>query len=602
MVVTKLTFLTYFCIIYMIILLIIYFSKERIKNEENKIFVIMMVANIIGLFLQLLSAQCSYQYNTLPVFVSDFVIKLYLAYFIIFGLLMLTYIVILANKDNKDKVLTFSFALYLFATLIIFFLPMSVHLDLDNLIFYSYGPAVSYSFAVGGVTSVILVCLSVINRKQIPKKKMIPLFMYLIMAGIAIIIQKNNPELMIVCYIESLMCFLMFHTIENPDMLMVEELSKAQKLSEKTANDKNTFLYTISSDIEKRIDKIDSIYSNIINAKSEEESKYYLSELKENLDNSRNMLRRTIDISDMDAIHLQTTNNKYNLKLLLESVYSLKKKDINKDIDFRLNLSDDLPEELYGDSIKLKQILASILDNSIKYTDKGSVEFRVSSVIKNDVARLFFTVEDTGKGIDIFKQNEIMSDNHDLEKEEIESLDNMDLNLKVVRKMINVIGGTFAIDSNNYGGTTINITIDQKIVHNELSKEEEQIVKYSESLKNQKTCAVITLDKNDSKFIKKYAKKYNFKVSEFNVTKNALDNIRNNVNYDIVIIDEFMEKIDARSLLKKLKDEDFKGKVLVISKNKDIKTKKELIDEGFDGIIYKPFDKKDLESKLKGLQ
>ena len=602
MVVNKLTFLTYFCIIYMIMLIVIYFSKERIKNSENKVYVIMMIANVIGLILQNLSAHFSYNYYNYPAAVTEIIVKFYLIYFLAFGVLLLFYIIVNANRDNKDKVLNLGIALLGLISFIILLLPIDMHLDFDNQIFYSTGIACNFTYACGFGVSVIIIISMIVNRKRVPKKKMLPLFAYLLLTLVAIIIQRSNPDIMIICYIESLVCFLMFHTIENPDMLMVEELTKAQKLSEKTANDKNTFLYTISSDIEKRIDKIDSIYSNIINAKSEEESKYYLSELKENLDNSRNMLRRTIDISDMDAIHLQTTNNKYNLKLLLESVYSLKKKDINKDIDFRLNLSDDLPEELYGDSIKLKQILASILDNSIKYTDKGSVEFRVSSVIKNDVARLFFTVEDTGKGIDIFKQNEIMSDNHDLEKEEIESLDNMDLNLKVVRKMINVIGGTFAIDSNNYGGTTINITIDQRIVQNELSKEEEQIVKYSESLKNQKTCAVITADKNDSKFIKKYAKKYNFKVSEFNVTKNALDNIRNNIVYDIVIIDEFMEKIDARSLLKKLKDEDFKGKVLVISKNKDIKTKKELIDEGFDGIVYKPFDKKDLESKLKGLQ
>ena len=188
-----------------------------------------------------------------------------------------------------------------------------------------------------------------------------------------------------------------------------------------------------------------------------------------------------------------------------------------------------------------------------------------------------------------------------LDKEEVESLDNMELSLKVIRKMINVIGGTFSIDSNNYGGTTISITLDQKVVHNALTKEEEKIAEYSEAVKNQKSIAIITLDKNDSKLIKKMVKRNNYKANEFDVTKNALDNVRNNVRYDAIIIDEFMEKIDARSLLKKLKDEGFDGKVIVISKNKDIKTKKELLDEGFDSIIYKPISKKDLISKIKEL-
>ena len=601
MVVNKLTFLTYFCIIYMIMLIIIYFSKERIKNSENKVYVIMMIANVIGLILQNLSAHFSYNYYNYPAAVTEIIVKFYLVYFLAFGVLLLFYIIVNANRDNKDKVLNLGIALLGLISFIILLLPIDMHLDFDNQIFYSTGIACNFTYACGFGVSIIIIISMIVNRKRVPKKKMLPLFAYLLLTLVAIIIQRSNPDIMMICYIESLVCFLMFHTIENPDMIMVEELTKAQKLSEKTANDKNSFLYTISNDIENRIDKIEGIYSNIVNAKSKEESKYYLDELKAVLDSSRTLLRRTIDISDMDVKHLQTTNTKYDLKLLIDSVYSLKKKDIDKPIDFRVSLSDDLPEELYGDSIKIKQILSSVIDNSIKFTDEGSIELRVSSIIKNEVARLFFVIEDTGQGMDIFKQNEIMNDNHDLDKEEVESLDNMELSLKVIRKMINVIGGTFSIDSNNYGGTTISITLDQKVVHNALTKEEEKIAEYSEAVKNQKSIAIITLDKNDSKLIKKMVKRNNYKANEFDVTKNALDNVRNNVRYDAIIIDEFMEKIDARSLLKKLKDEGFDGKVIVISKNKDIKTKKELLDEGFDSIIYKPISKKDLISKIKEL-
>ena len=66
MVVTKLTFLTFFCILYMVSQIIIYYSKARLKTEENKIYTIMMVTNLIGLFLQLLSGQFSYKYNEYP--------------------------------------------------------------------------------------------------------------------------------------------------------------------------------------------------------------------------------------------------------------------------------------------------------------------------------------------------------------------------------------------------------------------------------------------------------------------------------------------------------------------------------------------------------
>ena len=176
MLVTKLTFLTYFCIIYMITLLIIFFSRERIKNEENRIYVIMMFTNLVGLFLQLLSAQVSYKYNEIPTFISDVVIKLYLIYFIVFGMLLYWYLMALVNKPNKSKIISIVLSILLFASLIIFFMPMNVHTDLENLIFYSYGPAVTFSFIIGGFISFLLIITLIINYKNISKKKAIPLF------------------------------------------------------------------------------------------------------------------------------------------------------------------------------------------------------------------------------------------------------------------------------------------------------------------------------------------------------------------------------------------------------------------------------------------
>ena len=601
MVVTKLTFLTFFCILYMVSQVIIYYSKARLKNEENKIYTIMMVTNLVGLFLQLLSGQFSYKYNNYPTFVSDFVIKSYLVYFIIFGMLMFWYVITITNNKHKNKIINTSFAIILFLSLIIYFLPMKLHLDYTNGIVYSYGPAVSYSFILGGITALLLILTTMINIKKTSKKKLIPMLFYMILATVAIVIQKRNPELMILCYVESFLCFLMFYTIENPDIIMIEELTKAQKLSENTSNEKSNFIHIITGDISNKLDTAEKISNSVLSLNPEEKVKEYMYDLKNLVNVARAKLNQTIDISDMDNKHLRVTNNKYNVKVLFNSIYSIKKSEVNKNIDLRLNISDDIPEELYGDSIKLKQILLSIIDNSIKYTKEGFIEFRVNSIIKNNICRLIIAVEDSGSGINIYKQNEIMSNTGDLTKEEINSLEDMDLNLKTIRKMISIIGGTFTIDSNKYKGTTVNITIDQRIFEGEKSKEEKQIEKYSEEIKNQKRLAVISLNKNDIAAIKNTAKKNGYKVDEFSVTKDLLDLVRNNEKFDVVFIEEYMEKIDARALLNKLKVENFKGKIFVISKNKDIQNKKVLLDLGFAGIVNTPVSKKEVLSKLENI-
>ena len=274
----------------------------------------------------------------------------------------------------------------------------------------------------------------------------------------------------------------------------------------------------------------------------------------------------------------------------------MKSQNLDEDVEFRLNLADELPNELYGDSIKLKQILLSLLSNSIKYTEKGFIELRVSSIIKNDICRLLLTVEDSGKGIDIYKQNEIMDNHEDMSEEDIESLNSDEIPLKVIRKMVSAIGGTFTIDTNKYRGTTITIALDQRMVHNELSKEEESIEKYSDSFRNQKRCAIVSLNNDDIKNISSVYKKNGYKVDKFDGTKVLLDILRNKENYDVIYIDEYMEKIDARSFIMKCKDiEGFKAKVIVISKNNSINNKKELLNYGFSGTINSPVNKKDIK-------
>jgi len=175
----------------------------------------------------------------------------------------------------------------------------------------------------------------------------------------------------------------------------------------------------------------------------------------------------------------------------------------------------------------------------------------------------------------------------------------MNLDLKIIRKMISAIGGTFIIDKNKYNGTSISINLDQRIHTENKSKEEKQIEKYSKEINSQKRIAIVSLNKDNISIIKNASKKRGLKVEEFNVTKNLLDLLRNSEKYDAIFIEEDMEKIDARSLLAKAKQiEGFNSKIFVITKNKEIKNKKELLNEGFAGIIFSPVEKKDIINKL----
>ena len=586
-----------------ILIVILFFRKEKINSPETKIYGTMIVSSLIDTTLVTTILVIAYlNFNPVTNLLIIILNKIDFIHYVLWPSLafLYTFYISYSNIDHYNNVK--KIVLYLDCALIgiEFFLPINT--IYENNLMGIVGTGANFVYAVAIIYILLILILVIKNFHKGVKQKYIPLAILVLLLIVASVIRAANPTLLIIPAILVYINLIMYFTIENPDVKMIEELIKAQKLSEQTSNEKGNFIYTVSEDIEARLSNADKVYESVMELNPSDEIKNYMYDLKDIITGARNMLRKTINISDMDNKHLQTTNTKYNIKLLLESVYTLTKQNIKKDIDFRLNISEDLPTELYGDSIKLKQILTTILDNSISYTDKGFVELRVSSILKNNICRLIISAEDSGKGMDIYKQNEIMNNSSELTKEEIENLDGMNLNLKTIRKMINIIGGTFTIDSNSYGGTTVNITLDQRMVIEEKSKEEQNIEKYSEAIKSQKTCAIITLDKTVLKNIKTIAKKNDFKVEEFNVTKTCLDNIRNNTKYDVVFIDEYMEKIDARSFLNKVKEvEGFNGKVIVISKNKDIKSKKELLSLGFNNIIYIPIDKKELLAKIKAV-
>ena len=115
-----------------------------------------------------------------------------------------------------------------------------------------------------------------------------------------------------------------------------------------------------------------------------------------------------------------------------------------------------------------------------------------------------------------------------------------------------------------------------------------------------KNIGVISSNEKNVRVVKSIGKKNGDVVESFDMTKTCLDKIRNGESFNIVVIDEDMDKIDARSFLDKVRQVDgFKGKVFVITKKKSINLKKELKEYGFDAVLINPLNKKDIEDNFK---
>lgn len=580
-------------LIYLVVLIVSYFSKSHLKTKENKYYSILLIINFIGLLLEIL---CGILGNKLPddTMICHFFTKLFMCFMTYFTLTLTIYIYSLCFEKNENvfnRIKNLTCIVGMLSTFIIFVLPITTGNG------FATGLSCDYTYNVGTVAITASIITIFCHIKTVKMKKVLPFLAFTLFNIIIVFIQRINPTVTLTTSMESVVLFIMYFTIENPDLKIIEELTKTQAMTEASNAEKNKFIFSITNDIQDKIDKLDKLYLEMSNCNSLEIINEDLVKSKNIIDTARNKIRNTIDVSSLDVRNLNEVKNKYNPKLLFNSIYYNYKNKLDKNIDFRIIMEDNIPNELYGDSIRVKQIVSTLLGNAFKYTKDGYVEFRINSIIKSNICRLIIVVEDSGCGIDVFKQKEIMSNHEDMTNAEIINKDNLEVNLKLVRKIINIIGGTFIIESGSTKGAKITVTLNQEIVTSNNDTIENKYKDYYNDIKN---IGVISSNEKNVRVVKSIGKKNGDVVESFDMTKTCLDKIRNGESFNIIVIDEDMDKIDARSFLDKVRQVDgFKGKVFVITKNKSINLKKELKEYGFDAVLINPLNKKDIEDNFK---
>jgi len=573
--VVSLAFLT-ITVLYSLVVNIIFFYKKHIDTEETKIFGKMLVTNLIGIMLEIL---CIVFLNTLGKdnIITIIINRTFLVYFIVILYLFSNYVIntsyLLGESKNErvNKVLKKSTKIvYGMSIVLLLFLKMNLYNE--NGMNYSYGPAVNLVYVVSAITSLLSFVHLLVNFKSIKNKKNIPIIAFLLLMGGTAVIQILFPQITLATSVEALVIFIMFHTIENPDMKLLTELHKSKEVSDSANEEKTLFIYNMTQEIRTITGKIDDDADLILSSKDWEETYDTARDIKSNTSKFTNITNDILDISQIDSSTIKVYNNKYNIKNILKQVVNIYS-DLckNKELKFITNIDHDIPEELYGDGISLKEALTTILNNSVKYTEKGYIELNVNTIIKNDVCRLIITIEDSGIGI---------------KSEEINNIKVSDNSLSKTNKLITVMNGAMLISSEYGIGTKIKIILDQKM---EVS-EDIEVKKYNDELDDIKVLAV---DDSEAglKIIEKLLKGTKINLTKATTGKECIDNVKAN-KYDLILLDEELSQITANELIVKLKEiRNFKTPVVLLTKDNSYEYNEEYLKQGFIGYMLKPLKK-----------
>ena len=586
-------------LIFILILNIVYFSKKRADLEENKPYKVILISSLIvaaiDTVIHIICSANTFEsivnnYYTLLNYLNKILSSLFSVIFsnLFFYTLLITYDKVRKNPKKISTILII--ANIVFSVIMLF---TNIKLVDAKVATNVTGATTMLGYAMVAImlTGSLLVALTNIKKLD---KRYLPIFIVFLLLVILYFFSLLIPGMIIYDLILALMCYIMYFTIENPDMKMLDEVHKAKVISDNANEEKTLFLYNMTNEIRgitKDIDKeTDNILDETDNKKIDvEEINNSARNIKGSTAKFTTMTNEILDISSIDSASVRIYNEKYNIKRLLKELVGIyKPKAQNKNLDFRVSIASDIPEYLYGDGINLKKVLTIILDNSIKYTNNGYIEFNINTIIKGDIVRLIISVEDSGIGMKAEDINKIFT-----KKQEREDNHNLNNNLYNAKRLITLMNGTI-VPSSSYGsGTTIKIILDQKY-----DTIDTDINKY-DNIYDKKKVLLIDDSPSSEKLFNKILSGTNIELTSVKLGKEGLERIRSKEKYDLILLDEELEPQNGHIIMRKLLEiRNFNTKVILLTKDNKYDYDDSYLQEGFTDYIIKSSDKEEILNKM----
>lgn len=580
-------------IMFTLLLILVFKIKKQNNLLSNSTYFILTLTLIVGYILELII----YYLNSISInnIMLEIYTKLYLIFIICWSSIFSVYTFLLSKKDDEynKKIMILYALLTVTSSVAIIMLPLNI--TYTNRIILT-GNAINFLKILITCMLSILYMRIILNNKIVKTMKADYIYIVLIILTISFFLETKY-QLNIVTTILLFITYLIFLTIENPALKEYEIINNLRLRALKANTNKTEFLSNISHELRTPL-------TSIITSIDEIKSRNIPQELKENIndiiDSSNSLLEivgNVIDINKIENKIYDLKEKNYNIRDLVEKLIKLNTKKYSKEnVVFKYSVSDNTPSNLFGDKTKIKEIINNILDNSFKYTNKGSISLTINSVLDNDICNLIIEIKDTGIGIKSEDLNKIFNGN-EIDNDINSSVNRDGLGLLVSKDLVNLLNGTITVSSYYGSGSVFTINIPQKL------KNELEIVEQTNTTKfNNKKILLVDDDRLNNRILKRLLKIYNIELDTCERGIECIDKINNGEQYDLILMDIMMPDINGVDTLKKLKsNKNFNTKVIALTADALSTSRNKYLKAGFTDYLAKPFKKEELEEKLKEL-
>ena len=616
------------CLINIIIITSKFFASRRVNNDETKLYGYLLIAMLfesisgIILFITMQSEQ-----QIINIFNG-----IYLSTMTIWALFFSLYMIRISEPDDKRySIIKKIFSILSLITVVCaIILPRNISIS-DKNEFYATGPAILSVYMFSGVCLLIVGYYLIKNIKKITDKRYIPVFVLLFSGFILMTVQSILPELFLFTPVESYIIFIMYFTIENPDVKMLRQVELAKDQAERANRAKSDFLSSMSHEIRTPLNAIVGFSEDIQSRKDTadpdivEDADYIMEASKTLLEIVGNIL----DINKIESNKMEIVEVPYNFKEEIENLAKIDATRIGeKNINFKINLAPDIPYELIGDKTHIKEIVNNLLTNAIKYTEQGEIELSAKCINQNNSCNLIISVRDTGRGIKAENINKLFTKFERLDIEKNSTTEGTGLGLAITKALVEMMGGKINVQSQFGQGSIFMVQIPQKIsmmadpnqtveinitspqsIINEPKQEESVVKTESGQQSTQPNKSTITypnkkiLIVDDNKLNIKVARKaldgYNFEIDECYDGQECLDKVVNGNEYDLILMDIMMPNMSGETAIAKLKEiPNFNIPIIALTADAVAGAREKYLSEGFIDYIAKPFKKEQIKEKL----
>ena len=583
------------CFLVIAFMSIMYFSAKREETKLHRVFSVFLVMSMLHLVFDAATIYTVNRLDSVPLWLNDLIHRLYIGTMNVVFYLVCRYIATLIETDTDEKphITIFSTVVLITGLVLTVFLPITyIETEAGN---YSYGPIAYMLYSSLAVYLILIMIILCKYWERIHPKKRQAITLALVIQLLAFLYQAVYPLALISGMGIMLVNLSFYLTMENPDIFLVQQVQKEKHKADEANAAKSIFLSNMSHEIRTPMNAIVGMTEILLRTDLLEEQKEYLSNIKSSGNALVSIINDILDISKIEAGKLELVEDTYEIQPLLRDIHMMIENRIgDKPVKLLYEIDEQLPNKMYGDALRIRQIMINLLNNAVKFTDEGYVKLvlRVENVTEEECS-LYVSVSDTGQGI---KEDDVKKLFGAFEQVDIKKnigKEGTGLGLSISSQLVSMMGGKLEVTSQYGVGSDFFFTIDQKIVHDDGVEQENLDADTMDFIAPDAKILVVDDNSMNCKVAVGLLAPLQMQIELADNGKKAIAMIQQN-KYDIVFMDHMMpvmDGVEATQYIRNLEGAYYQELPIIALSANAMKEVEALFSEaGMNDFVAKPID------------